>query len=267
MRIVALLAVRNSEEYMHRCLSHLVAQGIEVFVIDNQSIDRTAEIARDFLGRGVIQVLEYPYPGYYDWAGLLKKKEEIAKSIGADWYIHHDSDEIREAPARWKTLRDGIMAVDAQGYNAINFDEFIFVPPNPLDDYSQCEFVDAMRHYFYFHPGPTHRVNAWKNLGQDVDLVSRGGHEIKFPGRRIFPENFVLRHYICLSYAHANHKYCTDHVYSEKEVKERGWHRNRVDAVKAGLQLPSEAALKMLPENGQFDRSDPQKLNLVFTAS
>jgi len=39
-----------------------------------------------------------------------------------DWYIHHDADEFREAPAPWSTLKEAIQAVDAEGYNAIDFD-------------------------------------------------------------------------------------------------------------------------------------------------
>ena len=264
MKVVAILAVRNSQDYMLKCLSHLVEQGVEVFVIDNQSTDDTAEIARAFHGRGVIEILDYPYPGFYDWTGLLRKKEEIAASVDADWFIHHDSDEIREAPKQWGTLREGIEAIDAFGYNAINFDEFVFVPNSAGDDFSQCDFVKEMRHYFYFHPSPVHRVNAWKNTGRNVDLVTRAGHEVRFEGRRIYPENFILRHYICLSHAHANHKYCDDHVYSEQEL-ERGWHRNRFEAAKTGIDLPASDELKIISESGEFDRSNPYKDHILFS--
>ena len=264
MKIVALLAVRNSEDYMARCLTHLIDNGVEIFVIDNQSTDRTAEIAKTYIGRGVIEVSEFPYPGYYDWTGILQHKEKLAAELDADWFIHHDSDEIRESPAPWKTLREGIKAVDAMGYNAINFDEFVFVPSNLTDNFCQRDFVEEMRHYFYFHPSPVHRVNAWKNTGNEVDLVTRAGHEIRFPERRIYPINFILRHYICLSYAHANHKYCEDHVYSTEEIEQRGWHRNRVEAAKTGIKLPAASILKILPESGQLDRSDPHVKNLLF---
>ncbi len=264
MRIVALLAVRNSEPYMHRCLSHLIAQGVEIFVIDNQSTDRTAKISREYFGRGVIDVVEYAYPGYYDWAGLLKKKEDVAKALGADWYIHHDSDEIRQPPPQWATLREGIESVDAAGYNAVNFDEFIFIPKERGEDYSQDDYVDNMRHYFYFRPRGNFRVNAWKNDRQIIDLVSSGGHEVKFSDRRVYPENFLLRHYICLSYAHAEYKYFKDHIYSKDEVEKRGWHVNRVKALETGLQLPYISKLKFLSPDDAFDRSDPQTRNLVF---
>ncbi len=42
MRVVALLGIRNEERYLERCIRHLVGQGVEVCVIDNDSIDRTS---------------------------------------------------------------------------------------------------------------------------------------------------------------------------------------------------------------------------------
>ena len=48
MKVVALLAVRNEEYYMEKCLTYLYEQGIETCLIDNESTDRTLEIAQDF---------------------------------------------------------------------------------------------------------------------------------------------------------------------------------------------------------------------------
>src|ERR1700674_1338054 len=125
MRIVALLALRNEAVYLPACLGHLAAEGIETCIIDNGSSDRSRDIAESYRDRGVFKIVEYPYPGFYDWAGLLKLKEQLAATIEADWFIHHDADEIREAPRPWRTLAEGIRAVDRAGWNAINFDEFV----------------------------------------------------------------------------------------------------------------------------------------------
>ena len=159
MRIVALLAVRNEELYMERCLEHLYSQGIETCVIDNDSTDRTRQIAEQFLGRGVFGIETHTYPGYYDWVGLLRTKERLASEIDADWFIHHDADEIREAPAPYRTLREGIEAVETEGYNAINFDEFTFLPKSSAERYEGRDYVKGMRHYFFFQPKPLHRIN------------------------------------------------------------------------------------------------------------
>ncbi len=50
MRGVALLAVYNEEMFLRRCLQHLADQGIESYVIDNGSTDRSPAIAGSFSG-------------------------------------------------------------------------------------------------------------------------------------------------------------------------------------------------------------------------
>ncbi len=56
LNIVALLTVRNEELYLERCLQHLADEGINTCVIDNESTDLSLEIARAFIGRGVVAV-------------------------------------------------------------------------------------------------------------------------------------------------------------------------------------------------------------------
>lgn len=256
MRIVALLAVRNEELYLARCLAHLHAQGIETCVIDNESTDATAAIARSFLGRGVVRIGRLPYDGFFDLVAQLQCKERLAQEIDADWFLHVDADEIREAPARWGTLAEAIAAVDRQGCNAINFDEFVFLPTSDAEAFEGTDYVERMRYYYFFEPDTLRRINAWKRQTQPVDLASSGGHRVQFDGRRIFPENFVLRHYIVLSREHAIAKYGRDRVYSNAEIEERGWHGARPRFDPALLKFPDKALLKRL-DPGRWDKSDP----------
>src|SRR5262245_52124805 len=138
MRVVALITVRNEELHLRRCLEHLVGQGIESCVIDNDSSDNTRRIAEDFLsrGRGVCQIAHLPFRNHFDLEAQCKHQEQLASQIPADWFIHHDADEIMEAPARYSTLAEGISHVNALGYSAIKFDEFVFVP---VDDAQSFE--------------------------------------------------------------------------------------------------------------------------------
>src|SRR5262249_51751604 len=61
--------------------------------------------------------------------------------------------------------------------------------------------------------------------GDTVDLVSSGGHDVQFPGRRIFPLRFISRHYPIRGAAHGARK-----VFAERtgrfrsEERARGWH-------------------------------------------
>lgn len=258
MRIVALLALRNEALYLGRCLEHLAGQGIETCVIDNGSTDASRAIAESYRGRGVMEIVDYPYPGYYDWAGLLRMKEDLASTIRADWFIHHDADEIHEAPRPWSTLAEGFAAVDREGYNAVNFDEFVFFPTRDEDDFEGKDYVAAMQHYYFFEPRTWHRVKAWKNAGVRVDLVTEGGHRVGFTDQRIAPTPFILRHYIALSPGHFLRKYRQERFYSKHEVEERGWHGWRAGLEPQRFRLPDASEMKTV-RDGFWDRSDPAR--------
>ena len=47
MRVVAVLAVRNERPYLSNCLSHLVENGIDFAIVDNDSVDGCAELIHD----------------------------------------------------------------------------------------------------------------------------------------------------------------------------------------------------------------------------
>jgi glycosyltransferase involved in cell wall biosynthesis len=262
MRVVAILAVRNEEIYMDRCLEHLYQQGVETCVIDNDSTDSTVAIAKAFYGRGVFHIERFPYSGHYDWAGLLRRKEALAREIEADWFIHHDADEIREAPAPFTTLQDGLIAAEVAGATAVNFDEFVFVPVNN-EDFVGVDYFAAMRHYYYFAPQRLHRVNAWKSFRVPVHLVGSGGHVVEFPGKVVYNRHFVLRHYVVLSRAHAIKKY-GERTYSAQEVRERGWHGWRSDFQESRLRLPSPAELEIVDEQGSWRTNRPLHKHLFI---
>src|SRR5688500_11424 len=161
MRIVAILAARNESLYIRRCLQSLIANGLEVYVIDNDSEDGTAGIAREFIGKGVIDVERHPYLGSFDFVRMLEHKTAICGRIDADWFMHCDADEIRQAPAPYANLAEAVADVDRQGYNAINFDEFVFLPTAEHEHYENTDYVAEMRNYYFFDPKPLHRVNLW----------------------------------------------------------------------------------------------------------
>lgn len=263
MRVIALLAIRNEALYLQRCIDHLHEQGIEIAIIDNESTDDSLKIARRNQAKGVFHVETFPYPGHYDWLGLLQRKAELALSLGADWYIHHDADEIREAPLGFATLKEGLSAADAGDYTAVAFDEFVFVPTTLTDRFEQRDYVAEMSYYYFFEPRPLHRVNAWKASRQPVDLVKSGGHRVDFPGRQIYPQKFALRHYIFLSVDHARRKYGT-RVYSKSEIEARGWHRWRARNMDEVLVLPDPSRMKKLTRSGEWDTSEPLRKHLFL---
>jgi glycosyltransferase involved in cell wall biosynthesis len=255
-RVIALIASRNEELYIHRVLKHLIEQGLEVVLIDNDSNDKTVAIAENFLGKGLIEVINLPYRGFFDHAGIIQLKLKILDKMDFDWVINYDADEIREAPAPFKTLAEAIREVDMQGYNAINFDEFVFLPTNESANFENTDFVDTMKYYYFFEPRNFHRLNAWKKQKVPVDLVSTGGHRVQFKGINVFPENFILRHYIALSKTHLIEKYTKERIYLADEVKKRGWHGGRATFTANKLVLPTIDNLKVV-SGTYWDRSEP----------
>jgi len=255
-RVVALLTCRNEALYLERCLQHLYKQGIDTCVIDNDSTDNSVGIANSFKRKGVFRIENQPYAGYFDLVEQLRIKEKLAKEIDADWFIHHDADEIREAPKQFKSLKNGIFMVNKMGYNAINFDEFVFTPTNFIENFEKKDYVKEMNYYYFFEPYPIRRINAWKNQNQVIDLINSGGHQVNFEGIKIYPENFILRHYIILSKDHAIRKYYSEKVFSKKEHEERGWHGARMTFTPEKLHFPKRELLKRIDKNKVWDKSE-----------
>ncbi len=261
MRIVALLTVRNEARYLARCLQHLHGQGVETCLIDHGSDDETLAIAESYLERGVMRIEHLPFTGVFSLEDQLRQKEALATEIDADWFIHQDADEIRQAPPPFRTLAQGIAAVDRQGWNAIDFDEFVFVPVTDEESFAGRDYVAEMRDYYYYEPESPDRfrINAWKKQAR-VDLVTHAGHQVLFPGRRVCPQAFILRHYMFLSRAHAAAKY-GNRRFAEAE-RARDWHSDRVSA-SAPLSWPERSDLTRLDATGAstldaiFDTSRP----------
>ncbi len=256
MRVVALLTVRNEERFLARCLEHLYSQGIETCLIDNASYDTTLEIAKTFLNKGVLKIEHLPYQGYLELSTILLNEEKLAKEIDADWFMHHDADEIRQAPKPYRTLLEGIEDADLQGYNAINFDEFVFLPTNNDESFEGKNYVEEMHYYYFYQPDTLYRLNAWKNLNIPINLTNAGGHRVAFEGQRIFPVSFILRHYVVLSRTHALQKYL-GRVYSMEEAVERGWHQVSSSFTPEHLTFPSRERLQLVSADNSWDKSEP----------
>ena len=121
MRAVALLATHNEERFIAGCIEHLLRHGVEVYLVDNESTDATVEIASRYRGRGLIEIESFPRRGQYIWRPLLQRKEELAATLDADWFMHVDADEIRLPARGGLTLAEALERADGDGYNAVNF--------------------------------------------------------------------------------------------------------------------------------------------------
>ena len=262
MRAVALLATYDEERFVGACIEHLVAHGLEVYVIDNESSDRTVEIADAYRGRGVVGIESFPRHHVYAWRPLLERKAELATTHDADWLVHVDADEIRLPPRSGQTLHDALAEADREGYNAVDFLEFTFVPTREHPDHDHPRFLETMRWYYPFAPTVPNRLNAWKRQDVPVDLASSGGHRVSFPGLRMYPEPFRMRHYLYLSLEHALTKY-VGRAYDADEVA-GGWHARRAALQAEHVSLLPESALRRYVSDDELDASEPLAEHPLF---
>jgi glycosyltransferase involved in cell wall biosynthesis len=263
MTIIAIIAARNEELYLERCIRHLRSQGILTCIINHGSTDRTRHIAESFMDDGVCRIVDEEYCESFDLFAMLRLKERLSLEMEADWFIHCDADEIREAPQPYATLREGIEAADLAGYNAINFEEFVFIPTADSDRYEGTDYVQKIKHYYYFSPSPLRRVNAWKKT-QDVDLATSAGHHVRFENQRIFPTNFILRHYIILSAEHGRMKYGFNRKFLPTASSLREWHGWRARFKQEMIKLPPPAELKKYFGDRVWDCSDPKTRHIFI---
>ncbi|MCI0413758.1 glycosyltransferase family 2 protein [bacterium] len=258
MRVIALLATYNEERFIRDCLQNLIRQGAEIYLIDNSSEDQTVEIANQFLNRGLIGIEDLPRNGVFDLKPILKRKERLAQMLKADWFLHVDADEILLPPKKFRTLSDAFHEVERAGYNAVNFQEFTFIPTRESPEHDHPEFQTTMRWYYPFLPRFPHRVNAWKSQEARVNLAQSAGHKVRFPGLRLYPESFLMRHYLFLSIGHVLRKYGL-RKYAETALR-KGWHRSRVDwghLTSVNIRLPSQTELRAYFSDDQLDPSNP----------
>jgi Glycosyl transferase family 2 len=251
LRVVAIIAAYNEADIISPLIEHLVGNGVEAYLIDNRSTDDTVGQARRWLGKGLLEIETFPKevpgdgPTGFDWEGILQRKEEIARELDADWYIHNDADEFREPPWPGMSLKDAIRWVDRLGYNCIDFRVLNF---RPVDSGFRAG-ADPKESITRWEEPILHdrvRLNCWKAQTDRVSLAASGGHEVRFPGRRVFPIRFLLRHYPVRSQEHGERKIFDERKkrFLERE-RAKGWHV-QYDAI---------------PDSGHSFIGDPERLH------
>ena len=256
MRVVALIAAYNEERYMTQCLEHLFRHGVEAYLIDNESTDRTVAIAEQYLGRGLIGIETMSRARGHILREKLERKEELAFTLEAEWFMHMDADEFRLPPRPDQTLAQALAEVEAQGYNAVNFLEFVFIPTQESPNHEHTRFQETMRRYYPFMPAFPHRLNAWKRQSGRVDLASSGGHRVSFPGLKMCPQSFRMRHYHFLSVEHAVAK-LVGRPYAPEELA-KGWHGWRAKLRREMIRLPSQVDLREYTSDAALDPTHPR---------
>jgi hypothetical protein len=226
VRTLALISTFNEADVIDSAIDHLTRNGVMSYVLDDGSTDDTVARAKRWLGDGLlgIEQLARPADGRTSWRSILDRKIELAGELGADWYMHHDADEFRESPWPGLSLGDAIAWVDLLGYNAIDFRVLNF---RPVDDGFRPG-ADPRAHFTRYEDAAEYdrlQRKCWK-AGFPDTVLAEGGHDVRFPERRLFPIRFLMRHYPIRSHAHGRRKVLSErrNRFSTAEVA-FGWHR------------------------------------------
>jgi glycosyl transferase family 2 len=265
MRAIAILATYNEERFIAGCLDNLIRQGLQVYLIDNDSTDSTVTIAERFSGRGLIGIETLPRAGVFSLRQQLARKETLAATLDADWFIHVDADQIILPARSTQTLAQALAEVDGQGYNAVYFHQFAFVPTQDDPDHDHPDYQQTMRWYYPHEESFPHSLRAWKRQETPVELNWSGGHRVRFPGLRMYPSAFRYRHYLFLSIEHAIRKYVQKR-FDPAEVAD-GWHTWRTRLSSESIRLPSRAELRYYESDDTLDHSFPRKHCFVDDAA
>ncbi len=121
--------------------------------------------------------------------------------------------------------------MEQAGFNCVDHTVINFCPVD--DAFPAGADHEAYFQHFEFSQSAAdfEQIKTWKNYGQSVSMVTSGGHDLQFSGRRVYPFKFLLKHYPIRSQTHGERK-----VFRERkarfnpEEKAQGWH-NHYDRV------------------------------------
>ena len=192
MRLVGMLPVFNSADILEDVIENILAQGVNLVVLDNGSTDDSFDICKKFAEKNLIQLRQYRN-STFDYGLLSRILYDMALELKPDWLIRNDQDELLESGLPNITLKQAIEEIDSQGYNLIQFDVMEFFMTNN-DDKSSKFLKEKLRYYSWQHD---YAYRAWKHVpGTRVeDTLSHfpifpEGYLYKIPERK-----FILRHY------------------------------------------------------------------------
>jgi glycosyltransferase involved in cell wall biosynthesis len=253
VRAAAVVVLRNEITHIDGLIRYLVLEGLDIVAIDNQSDDGSAERVREWLGCGVLDVQERQFAPIWSMRNALRWKFEVAAELEHDWFVHVDADEWLHPSCPGDRLVDLFARAEAAGSNAVNFEDFTFVPDEPLEPGADPR--ERFRSYYYFAPAQNRLMRAWRR-GSGLSSIETGGHVLYGEHVRVHTENAVLRHYPLLSPEHLHTKYQARH-YDPANIK-RGWHHDRIGLRIEDLSLEDPAIRRLSRwDSREFDRSVP----------
>jgi len=256
IRVIAAMVVRNERPYMGNCLRHLIENGIDYVIVDNESTDGLTELLQQpYFAKHLVSYRTHPYPGHMDWESLMLARQAAIDAIDTDWILYVSADEIMHSYNAGETLSAAIERADTAGFDVIDFNEFVFLPIK-MDYVPDREGPQLLRHYYFFEYERPRLMRARKKRLR-VSHVEHGGHLLSGEPIRLSAESFALRHYMFRNQAHAFEKYAR-RAYAPKELA-RGWHWHGHQHPVANFAFPPVDQLECLasPEDRNLSLAHP----------
>lgn len=225
-KVCAFMSLFNEEDVIEETVAKMIANDVDIFVLDNGCTDGTISKIQKYVGKGIVDI--YPFTTEEDGKkvfrlyDILEQFEIFSRQLGYDWYLISDADEIKYSPWEGYSLKEGIARVSSAGFNLINFKLYNF---RPVDENVDVQAIEKSLTY-YARPDQASAIQmkCWKK-SDALDLKSFGGHLISVPNPLLFPLRFINKHYPIRNRAHAIKKIKEERMerYSPSELK-RGWH-------------------------------------------
>jgi len=234
LTICVVIAARNEKPYLQFILPLLAQQAIDVAIIDHESTDGSHDLYKQLQYKPVIAVEHLPHTGEFSLSDQLLAKQQLAESLPHTWLVHHDADELMHHCNGIANLRQCIEEAEAEGANALNFEEFVFLP-DPGHQPAHINYLGDHKRYYYFVPAENRLNRAFRRELIGCNRAG-AGHVLQCDYLKMSTTTHVLRHYIALSEAHIKQKYAS-RKFSASELA-RGWHHNRVAIPPDSLSIP-----------------------------
>lgn len=173
MKLSVIIPAYNEERRLESCLQSIIAQvekPDEIIVVDNNSHDKTAEVAKRMGARVVKETVQGMIPARN--RGFDEAKGDIIARTDAD--THVPSDWLKRIK---KAFRDDPKLIGLSGPAA-----FYDIPQfSDISDWPTKVFFEtlhkAFRHDFLFGPNMAIRKKAWEKVKDDVCLDDKEVHE------------------------------------------------------------------------------------------
>ena len=235
-RFLGVLLCYNDADVLAPVVEHLVRNRHDLVVWNHGSEDETDEVARSYLGRGVIDYQELdrdevPFAGLYGECGRY-----LVQTYGRryDWLSWPDQDEILEGPDLSRPYHEQVTELMAAGHDWIEFDNFVFWF-TAEDDGAVQDPVERIRRYNLYHSASP-RIRAWRMSCTNERRLGNANPPL---GRKS-PVNFPLRHYPMRSLAQARRRAEHDRNQPGFQEGDKNWHYERFRDDEDALRVPVE---------------------------